>query len=1012
MAGSKLIQILIELQSDTAIKELSALRAALAEFNTAGKTAAAATKEVSRSLLEAARSVAAAKVTVQRFSVDLSAMGRQSSTVAKTLTVLQAGLFRVGAAIKAAGAGVANGVAKLKQYNMQLLYSKNASEQAASSTNLLRRAMIALGGVVILRNAVRTIREFEQEISIVQGITHATGGEFEALQRRALELGRTTRFTATQAAGGLAEFARAGLDVTDSIDLLDDALNLAQVGQLDVADAVKTTVTAMSVFEIETGRASEVMDALTIASTRSLTSVSEMTEAFKFSAQAAKTEGLSLELLTAVLAGLAKSGLKASTAGTSFTTALSLLAKPSDEAKAKLAILQINLKDIDVSSRGLIPVLETLRGKVSDLGTATLLAGQRGGRALLSAIQQVDFIKETAASYQGLSGETKRLAEVMDQNLNGALLRLKSAWEAIILTTTENTKVGQEFQLVIDEIATALRAVGFEGSTFSELLAKGLRGAAFAVAIVRDSFRGLALVWQTLKGAWGILAEYVQEGISLIDLGLLGARATFLKLNVVFFKLGEVFTKTVNKIKTLLSDLLGTFGDVLDQINAFSDAAVPDDLIGGLFKLRKELVAGQLEQNTFAKEAVRAAKIQVDQINKLIAKRLEQKSAGVLAARAIQNESAAEIVRLSSEESAVDKLVAKIQTLANERLRAAEAAANKPPAPEAPPPPPPGPDGPAAGPDLARIQARQETLKFLSEIEISAAQDLQEKLAAMDKQAQEEANLRAQERGAELQLKFEQGLITEKQYLEARKQINLAAENELAEIRIAGAERVLTATQSSLEGLERAFGTFYELSGKQAKEFVIAQRAVSVALTLIKTYEAAQSAYAAGAVISPVLGGAMAAIAVAEGLARAAIIGAQGLADGGFVEGHSPTTTSDNIHARLTAGEYVHPVKTVSYYGGGVMEAIRQRSIPREVLSSYRQPSRAPSHRFAFQAGGAVGTQAARSAAPDAGQPTSIVNLVGDAQFEQFLASRPGQKMVLNVLSNNPFQARQAMRQR
>ncbi len=52
---------------------------------------------------------------------------------------------------------------------------------------------------------------------------------------------------------------------------------------------------------------------------------------------------------------------------------------------------------------------------------------------------------------------------------------------------------------------------------------------------------------------------------------------------------------------------------------------------------------------------------------------------------------------------------------------------------------------------------------------------------------------------------------------------------------------------------------------------------------------------------------------------------------GGSVKGPSGI---DAVSARLTAGEYVHPVASVNYYGESVMEAIRQMVIPRDFFSS------------------------------------------------------------------------------
>lgn len=50
---------------------------------------------------------------------------------------------------------------------------------------------------------------------------------------------------------------------------------------------------------------------------------------------------------------------------------------------------------------------------------------------------------------------------------------------------------------------------------------------------------------------------------------------------------------------------------------------------------------------------------------------------------------------------------------------------------------------------------------------------------------------------------------------------------------------------------------------------------------------------------------------------------------GGPVPGYSPHAKADNIHAMLTAGEFVQPVDVTKYYGLDFMEALRRKEIPR-----------------------------------------------------------------------------------
>jgi hypothetical protein len=58
-------------------------------------------------------------------------------------------------------------------------------------------------------------------------------------------------------------------------------------------------------------------------------------------------------------------------------------------------------------------------------------------------------------------------------------------------------------------------------------------------------------------------------------------------------------------------------------------------------------------------------------------------------------------------------------------------------------------------------------------------------------------------------------------------------------------------------------------------------------------------------------------------------------ATGGPITGWSPTDTADNVPVLATAGEFMHSVPAVRYYGTGIMEAINNRQIPREAFAGF-----------------------------------------------------------------------------
>lgn len=56
---------------------------------------------------------------------------------------------------------------------------------------------------------------------------------------------------------------------------------------------------------------------------------------------------------------------------------------------------------------------------------------------------------------------------------------------------------------------------------------------------------------------------------------------------------------------------------------------------------------------------------------------------------------------------------------------------------------------------------------------------------------------------------------------------------------------------------------------------------------------------------------------------------------GGQIKGYSPHMRADNILTRLTAGEYVHQVPAVQYYGADVMQALNEMRIPRSLFTGH-----------------------------------------------------------------------------
>jgi len=231
----------------------------------------------------------------------------------------------------------------------------------------------------------------------------------------------------------------------------------------------------------------------------------------------------------------------------------------------------------------------------------------------------------------------------------------------------------------------------------------------------------------------------------------------------------------------------------------------------------------------------------------------------------------------------------------------------------------------------------------------------------------------------------------------------------LADQKIQLQEMILNATSEVLGDTANAFQSLYETTGKQSKEFFAIYKATAIAQTIIDTYKGATSAFSAMAgipYVGPALGTAAAAAAIAAGIARVEMIRQQefGAAEGGLIPGQSPHAKADNLSIRATAGEFMQPVSAVKYYGKNVMEAIRRNAVPRNLLAGFAMPS-ARHGMGRFAQGGVVTPPGGSDAVEDRG--LTINNIVDPTMMDQHIQTTPGQKSIMNVLSENQFALKQ-----
>ena len=305
-------------------------------------------------------------------------------------------------------------------------------------------ALTGLAGI-----AIKSAADFDKAMSSVRAATHASASDMDALRKAALQAGKDTSFSATEAADGITELSKAGVSTSAILGGgLKGALDLAAAGQLSVGEAAETAASAMTQFKLQGKDVPHIADLLAAGAGKAQGSVHDMGMALSQSGLVASQFGLSVEDSTGTLAAFASAGLTGSDAGTSFKQMLLMLANPAEKTADLMAELGINAYDASGKFVGITNLAEQLKTKLGGLTQA-----QRD--SALAQIFGSDAIRAANVLYQqggkGIqewigkvndAGYASETAATMTDNLAGDLERLKGSLSTLAIESGSGANSG------------------------------------------------------------------------------------------------------------------------------------------------------------------------------------------------------------------------------------------------------------------------------------------------------------------------------------------------------------------------------------------------------------------------------------------------------------------------------------------------------------------------------------------------------------------------------------------
>lgn len=423
-----------------------------------------------------------------------------------------------------------------------------AQKRSKSFTEGLRRARgpllamtgaaVGLGGAVI-----KTFGDFDQamtqSLAIMGDVSETMRTDMVAA---AEEVGKTTTFSARDAAESFFFLASAGLDAKASIEALPSVAGFAQAGMFDMARATDLLTDAQSALGLtirddavaNMENMVRVSDTLVKANTLANASVEQFSEALTNKAGAAlRLVGKDVEEGVAVLAAFADQGVKGSEAGTQLGIVMRDLQTKALQNTSAFEKQNIAVFDAQGEMRNFADILSDLEKNMDGASDATKKAtllnlgfSDKSVAALQTIIGMSDAIAEYEAKLRDAGGTTQAVA---DKQLEAFNAQMKIARDRVAIAAA---KLGAKFAPAVLKIVDVLAQAT---DWFSKLDSKTI-GVIATVIAVTAAVGALGLIIPPLVAGFGALAAIfgvITSVGALFTTALWANVAAWIALNVV-----------------------------------------------------------------------------------------------------------------------------------------------------------------------------------------------------------------------------------------------------------------------------------------------------------------------------------------------------------------------------------------------------------------------------------------------------------------------------------------------
>jgi TP901 family phage tail tape measure protein len=350
---------------------------------------------------------------------------------------------------------------EIQQLEAKLRGVDGTAQKAGRSMGQNLAAGLAAAGIGrALRGITMQAGKFDAELRKAAAI-EGGAGSFDVLRKEIEAVASAAAGTPTEVAALATALSRAGFSAKETTDALRGIVRGAEATSVTFEEMGSIAADNLRAFGLQTSETERVVDVLTQTANKSNQTVLDLGESMKYAAPIARSLGVPLEDLAAVMGLLANNGIRGSDAGTALRTGLTRLQIAAGGADSEIASL----------TRGNVQLTKAM----AMLGSEIL-----GTNGKLRPLDQV--LKGLKNSFSGLSATDQAI-------LAKALFGTEAGSKFLALL---NSTTGQ-----IDQMVAAIRNSG----GVAEKTQKQMQGFDFSIKVLAGNFEYLT---NQIGGAIGL----------------------------------------------------------------------------------------------------------------------------------------------------------------------------------------------------------------------------------------------------------------------------------------------------------------------------------------------------------------------------------------------------------------------------------------------------------------------------------------------------------------------------